>query len=158
MSARGWGAGDHESGTEREPRRPSGRQCCQMCLHILHTRNNIHNTYEHKEQAKRKPKTTTTTRKIIWPTMLSNESANKQAAHTAHTEIDVQSTGREETKTIWSTLSKEIMSASTSCSTRAHGLWTLWKMFSVFFSLGTFDVLHCRAIQTFWMKRLRLLV
>ena len=41
------------------------------------------------------------------------------AAHTTHTEIDVQSTGREETKTIWSTLSKEIMSTA---RTRGHGL------------------------------------
>ena len=95
---------------------------CTYCTH-----SDIQNTYAHKEQAKRKPKTTTRIKKTIRPTMLSNVSANKQAAHTAHTEIDVQSTGREETKTIWSTLSKEIMSASTSCSTRAHGLWTLWK-------------------------------
>ena len=120
MSARGWGAGDHESGTEREPRRPSGRQCCQMCLrtskrHILHL-----STYRNRY------------------------SKHRQRGDQDHVVDVVQRNNVCEHKLLYK--STWTMDPVGKCSV----------LFSS--SLGTFDVLHCRAIQTLWTKRLRLSV
>ena len=120
MSARGWGAGDHESGTEREPRRPSGRQCCQMCLrtskrHILHL-----STYRNRC------------------------SKHRQRGDQDHVVDVVQRNNVCKHKLLYK--STWTMDPVGKCSV----------LFSS--SLGTFDVLHCRAIQTLWTKRLRLSV